>query len=278
MRAVVRAGNVTRTRLLCAAGIFFLLFGASGGGPAVPTPGAADWMGYQLFPVRDGTIQLSGGNLMLQYTDDSVDTLLRIPATITRTFNSATGTWIFNFQTTFLNSIFVDPNGTRYDLTGEGPGAISGSIWTLMDSTHIRTRGGLVYQFDPTDGTLQQIYWLNSSTPYMRFTKTSGVITNIDLCVALNSQCAAKFTINYSSGLVSTVTNNVVSATAATYSWQVTQGLSQITLAKNAFEYGHSLPGTRFTYTQGQGSVQPAPRTASRCRVPRTRLSPSAST
>jgi RHS repeat-associated protein len=208
----------------------------------------------QVFPVRDGTVQLAGGNLMLQYTDDSVDTLLRVPATISRTFNSATGTWTFNFQTTFSNSIFVDPNGTVYDLFGKAPGPISGSIWTLMDGTHIRTRGGLVYQFDPTDGTLQRIYWLNSPTPYLRFTKSSGVITNIDLCVALNNSCAAKFTIGYANGLVSTVTNNVISATAGTYSWQVTQGVPQLTLAKDAFEYSHSLPGTRFNYTQGQGS------------------------
>jgi RHS repeat-associated protein len=230
-----------------------ILVGIScGGGVPTPIPGAADWMKYQQFPVRDGAIQLAGGNLVLQYTDYSKDTILRIPFNIVRTFNSATQSWMFNFQTTFVDGIFTDPSGTRYNLANASPGPISGSIWTLMDSTHIRTRGGLVYAFNATDGTLQQIYWMTSPSIYLSFLKnTSGQITEIDACVPFQGQCVAKYTILYlPGGGIGSISSSGNSQTAGSYTWS---GASLAT-AKSGFEVAGGLTGSAFIYTAGQGS------------------------
>ena len=116
--------------------------------PFAPLPGLAEWRAPAAFAVRDGLVDLPGGNLLLHHTDLSLETRLG-PQAVTHTYSSATDRWHWSFEMTYAAGVFSDDTGARHDLAAAPAGPIPGTRWRKVDGATIESRGGLRFSFAP---------------------------------------------------------------------------------------------------------------------------------
>jgi RHS repeat-associated protein len=141
------------------------------------TPGLPDYQASlaglvrspALVDVPGGIYNVPAGNLVLAATDLSADAG-RWTHAIARVYNSATGEWRWNYEMSYDGSTFVDASGARYDgldtLADGSP--IPGSSWDKLDSSSLRTRGGLRHEFD-SQGRLASVFWDFPLAPGVRY-------------------------------------------------------------------------------------------------------------
>ena len=135
----------------------------------LPEPGMKDYQARAQIEVPGGFVNAAGGNLSVRRTDIETDTSIGRVG-VGASYNSATGEWLFSFETSFDGTTFIDPTGAVWDVTGLAPGdAIPGSVWVYVDATTIRGKGGLRHEFDGS-GRLSSIRWENTDIAYLGHT------------------------------------------------------------------------------------------------------------
>jgi RHS repeat-associated protein len=119
-------------------------------------------------PVPHGMVNMIGGNLLIERSDLDLDTRVgRLD--LGATWNSATRDWIWSFEPTFDGETFRDASGALHDVSGVAAEApIPGTHWVAVDAETIRTKGGLVYEFDST-GRLAVVRWRSATWPQLRY-------------------------------------------------------------------------------------------------------------
>lgn len=126
-----------------------------------PSPGVVTYQALALERLPRGVaINAAGGNLILQRTDLSVDTLLG-PLPITATFNSSEFRWHYSYDLhVHYDGTFVDGTGARHKTATLANGArIPGTQWVKVHSNAFRTLGGMTHEFSTTTGYLTKVYW-----------------------------------------------------------------------------------------------------------------------
>jgi len=134
-----------------------------------PMPGPqAGFRGYQAMAfvaVPGGVVNTAGGNLLVRRVDLSLETRVG-PLAVGATWNSAAGAWRWSFETSYQADVFVDGSGAVHPLGGVAFGeAVPGTTWVRVDAARMKTKGGLVHEFDAS-GALAALYW--SSDPETR--------------------------------------------------------------------------------------------------------------
>lgn len=149
--------------------------------PLKPYPGTPDYVRARLVPVPGGgQVNTDGGNLILERTYISLDTILGT-FEVRATYNSVTGAWISNLQMTYDGNRFVGPTGhvVKQAVPGSAKvsanGTILGSSWVRVDTATIKTKGGRAFHFGP-GGTLS--YLSLASLPYPGLEFTSWTIAS----------------------------------------------------------------------------------------------------
>jgi hypothetical protein len=123
--------------------------------------------------VPGGLVNAVGGNLLVRRVDLSIDTWLGTRE-IGAVYNSALGFWLWDFEMRYDGASFLDPTGAVHETWSLAPGsAIPGTVWVVVDADSVRTKGGLVHDFDGS-GRLAAIHW--RSAAYPRLAATSQTI------------------------------------------------------------------------------------------------------
>ncbi len=150
--------------------------GCSPSGTLAPTPGVADFQSAGFVRVPGARVNAANGNLLIERSDIEIDTILGTQS-VTASYNSASGEWMWNFQASYDGTEFVDPSGAAYPVGALTDGSpIAGSTWVKRDNTTIETRGGLAYHFDSA-GRIDHIRWSTLAYPRIRLVRSqlSGV-------------------------------------------------------------------------------------------------------
>jgi hypothetical protein len=162
---MTRVANVSPWKRLFALLLIALAPALAAAAPLGPRVGVRDYEGPNFVPLRDGVVNVAGGNFVHTRVDLDVDTRLG-PIAVGMTHNSKDNTWLFNFDTIFVGGFFVDPSGAVFGISGLANGsAIGGTHWVKVSATAIKTKGGLQYEFSPTNGRLLTARWSSSAYP-----------------------------------------------------------------------------------------------------------------
>jgi hypothetical protein len=198
------------------------------------------WQAVEAFRTRDGFIILSGGNLLLERTDLTIETRLGTQA-IGQSYNSATGKWTWTFDMSYLAGTFTDQTGAVYSIGAQNPGPIPGTAWKKVDEATIETRGGLQYSFG-SDGTLARIAWRQASYPDIEYRRPSGGELDIVQCTNATT-CSPGFTVYADQpGAVSRIVDR------AGRVCQFTWAMGQLHTATCQHDTDNSLPGTEYIF------------------------------
>jgi RHS repeat-associated protein len=136
-------------------------------GTLAPTPGAPDYQNAGFVLVPGARINAANGNLLIERSDIEIDTILGTQS-VSATYNSASGEWMWNFEASYDGSEFIDPSGAVYQIGALADGSpIAGSAWVRRDNTTIESKGGLAYHFD-SSGRIDHVHWSTLAYPRIR--------------------------------------------------------------------------------------------------------------
>ena len=130
--------------------IALLLSAGCTGGPLAPTPGTAEYLAPGMIRVPGGVVNAAGGNLLVERTDLTLDSLVGGTLAVGAVYNSSLAGWTWSFG---------DALGRRDVHRRLGPqlrhqrrlpdgAAIPGTHWVKVDSDTVQTKGGLAHDFD----------------------------------------------------------------------------------------------------------------------------------
>jgi len=118
------------------------------GGAGLGILAAGLFVGLALVPVPGGWVNAAARNLLVRWEALSIDTRLGTH-TISATYNSATASWLWSFDASYDGAEFLDDTGARFETAALAPGdALPGTHWVIVDAQRIKTKGGLVHEFD----------------------------------------------------------------------------------------------------------------------------------
>lgn len=235
----------TRTRsgllafALLVAGVAALLGSTCTPQPLAPAPGHAAWRGPAAFPVRDGVVDLAGGNLLLRRTDLTIETRLGTQA-VTHVYNSATNRWSWSFEMRYAGGVFQDDTGVVHPLGSSAPGPIEGTRWRVVDAATLESRGGLRFSFAP-DGRLARVAWRHAAYPRLELQRPDAATLRIAQCTAPDA-CTDVFLVRYQGAYVVGIVDRAGRECA--YGWNV----GRLAWAQTAFDREQGLPAQRYDY------------------------------
>ena len=214
--------------------------------PIAPFPGFIDAGRLAWVDVPGGRVNMAGGNLLISRLDLSLDTPLGSQE-IRAVYNSTTGEWLWNFQTSYDGARFVDPSGAVYDdvsvevgLLTPG-GTLPGTHWVRVDAQSIKTKGGLAYHFAAT-GELSHIAWATLDYPRIEFSpELISQCTQASTCVPL-----FELSLDGSSRPLQVI--DARSGRTALFGYDA---LGRLETARSPFDVAHGLPGIRYEYSTG---------------------------
>lgn len=206
--------------------------------PLAPQPGLAAWRESAAFAVRDGVVDLAGGNLLLRRTDLTVETRLGTQA-VTQVYNSATDRWTWSFEMTYASGLLRDDTGALYRV-GSTPGPIAGTRWRVVDARTVESRGGLRFSFAP-DGRLERIAWRHASYPRLELQRPDGTTLRIAQCTA-PSTCTDVFVVRYQGPEVVEIVDRA--GRQCSYGWNG----GRLAWAQTAFDREQGLPAQSYGY------------------------------
>jgi RHS repeat-associated protein len=185
----------TRERVLALALVLSILSAGCGPGFPAAEPGMPQYQSAGFLQVPGGTFNVAGLNLFVPGPRIDVDTPVGTEQ-ISPSYNSADGRWHWNVDTAYDGDEFLDPSGARYDVSGLPDGAaIPGTVWVVVDSDTIRTKGGQSYHFDP-QGRLEARSWAHADHPRLAYLWAAGEL-RIRQCLSPAvpvEQCTLVFT------------------------------------------------------------------------------------
>ncbi len=214
--------------------------------PLGPEPGLPQYQELAMIRVPGAQVNAIGGNLHLRRVDLSIDTRLGTRE-VGAVWDSARGSWLWDFDVSYDGATFRDPTGAVHDTSTLPLGsAIPGTVWVVVDGDTLKTKGGLAHQFG-SNGRLVAVHWTSSAFP--RLTMTSQTIagqprtTAIRQCTA-PSACTDVFSIGYdAAGRVVSIVDRA--GRIASFSWDAEGRLSA---ARDALDTAKGWPGLRYEY------------------------------
>jgi len=216
------------------------------GSPPSPRDGVRDWEAHAQVAVPGGVVNAAGGTLVVTRLLLSVDTRLG-PAAIGAVYHSASGSWLWSFDLRLLDGIFREPAGSVHDVSALPDGAsVPGTEWVKLDAARMKTRGGLVHEFDGA-GRLAAVYW--SSDPYPRLRHVAALvgesvrIVAIEQCSAPGA-CAPVYALDWDeAGRLAAVEDRA--GRRAELAWDAA---GRLAAARDAGDVAEGLPGDRYAY------------------------------
>jgi RHS repeat-associated protein len=223
--------------------IALLLSAGCSDGALAPTPGTAEYLAPGMIPVPGGLVNAAGGNLMIERTDLTLDSLVGGVLPIGAVYNSSLGDWIFSFQVRWDGVTLTDASGRSFDTSGlAGGSAIPGTHWVKVDSDTVQTRGGLAHDFD-AGGRLAAVHWATLDHPRIRYTWSASAL-EIAQCTTA-AACTGFYQIVFDASQRPVSVADVRGGRQAQYTWDPSGRLS---VAKSPLEVAKGWPGTRYEY------------------------------
>lgn len=215
--------------------------------PLGPKPGLVQYQEVAVLRVAGGLANPMGGNLLVRRVDLSIDTRLGTQE-IGAVYNSASGSWLWDFDVRYDGASFLDASGAFHETWALSPGsAIPGTVWVVVDADTIKTKGGLAHEFG-ADGRLAAIHWTGSAYP--RLSMTSQTIagaartTKIRQCTAASS-CSDVFTMGYdAAGRLVSISDRA--GRGALFSWDAE---GRLAVARDGLDTARGWPGFRYEYS-----------------------------
>lgn len=192
-RRLRRLGAACTAALTALAAVGMALGTSCTGGPLTPAAGLSRWREGAVIAVRDGTVDLAGGNLLVRRTDLTIETRLGTQA-VTHVYNSATDRWSWSFEMSYAGGVFTDDTGMRHELAAMPPGAIPGTRWRKVDGLNLETRGGMRFAFG-ADGRLARVHWRHAPFPSLELLRAPRSLRIVQ-CTEPGA-CSDVFVIDY---------------------------------------------------------------------------------
>jgi len=239
-----------RARVLCAGlALSVLMLGVAQSCPPSTPPAEAGRKEFQSLgwvAVPHGIVNMIAGNLLVERSDLDLDTQIgRLD--LGATWNSATRDWVWSFEPTFDGNTFRDVSGASHSVSGLAPeAAIPGTHWVFVDASTIRTKGGLVHEFDSA-GRLDVVRWRSATFPQLRY--VGGVVAGETRTVEIRqyetgSNWTRMATIERdSAGRVHAVEDRA--GRRAEYQRDAT---GRLVVARDALDLARGWPGFRYEY------------------------------
>lgn len=218
--------------------------------PLAPLAGVVEYRAPGLVRLPGGLYDVAAENLIVRRTDLAIDTRLggyRLGAT----WNDADGVWRWSFEMHYAGALFVDDTGARHNLAGLAAGdAIPGTWWVWIDAASLKTKGGLVHEFDPA-GRLAAVRWASAPYPRVRYVGAlvAGVTRTlaVEQCTAVDA-CTTVFDLSYdAAGRLAAVDDRA--GRRAEFSWDAA---GQLASARDGLDVARGWPGQRYTYAGGK--------------------------
>jgi RHS repeat-associated protein len=199
--------------------------------------------------VPGGHVSAAGGNYFHARSDLSLDTRLG-PFTLGAVYNSAWG-WTFSLDATYKSGTLRDATGASIPLGTLVAGAAApGTHWVKLDATRVKTKGGLVHEFDPVTGRLVATHWSSSPYPRLRFVQAQvggqWRTSAVEQCTAA-SACAPVLALGYDAN-ARLVRADDRAGRSARYAYD-TGG--RLAAAQDGLDVARGWPGERYTYAGG---------------------------
>jgi RHS repeat-associated protein len=212
--------------------------------------GAPDYQSYGWVAVPFGRVNVMGGNLLAERRDLDLDTRLgnlRLEAA----WNSADAVWRFGFELSYDGTTFVDASGARHPTAGLADGvAIPGTIWVRLGARTLRTKGGLVHEFDAA-GRLAALRWASGSYPRLEYRRAAvaGASRLVEIrqwSKADDWTWLARFSYDAGGRLVALDDR---AGRRATFAWDAA---GRLTAARDPLDVENGWPGFRYQYAAGK--------------------------
>ncbi len=216
----------------------------------VPNPGVLEYRESLKVEIPGGRVDVAGGNLVVERADLSLDSLFGTLA-VGAFYNSANRSWIRSFEMSYDGFVFVDRSGARHRVSELGDDSpVPGTHWDRVDATRMRTRGGLLYTFDPFSHRLVAISWGDEPRPALIFFPevVAGEIRNTMVAQCRNDgQCRLVYSIEYDDrGCVVGLEDR-----AGRRALFENDEWCRPVVAKDALDLAEGWPGFRYTYREG---------------------------
>jgi RHS repeat-associated protein len=208
-----------------------------------PTPGSAEYLAPGMIPVPGAVVNAAGGNLLVERTDLTLDSLVGGTLAVGAVYNSSLAGWTFSFAMRWSGGAFTDGSGRSFDATGLADGAaIPGTHWVKVDADTVQTKGGLAHDFDAL-GRLAVMRWATLDYPRIRYTWGAGAL-EIAQCTTAAS-CTAFYSIAFDASQRPITIADVRGGRRAELTWDASGHLA---VAKSPLEVEKHWPGTRYEY------------------------------
>jgi RHS repeat-associated protein len=213
-----------------------------------PTPGLLELTEVARMPVPGGHVNTAGGNYFHAAASLSLDTRLG-EYSLGAVYNSAWG-WTFGVDASYKNGTLRDATGARMPLASLANGAAApGTHWVKLDATRVKTKGGLVHEFDAGTSRLAAIHWSSAPYPRLVFVPVQiGALTRtarIEQCTSA-SACTLAFALTHDSGgRIVRIDDRAGRSALFTYAG------TQLVAARDGLDVAKQWPGERYEYANG---------------------------
>jgi len=221
--------------------------------PLPPRDGVLDYESGNLLSLRDGTVNVAGGNFLHSRRDLTLDTRLG-PVAVGAVYNSKGNYWLFDYDAVYIGGFFLDPTGALHSINGLPDGTtIAGTTWVKVSATAVKTKGGLLFEFSPSTGRLLSMRWTSSTYPQIQYVQ--GVVAGQDVTTSIRqctsaTACTTLFTIEYN---VSALPIQVTDLAGRVVSYAYTG--TTLTTAKDGLDNAKGWAGTRYEYSATTGRI-----------------------
>jgi RHS repeat-associated protein len=235
--------------VLFSAALLGVLTPASEAGDLLPRPGLHEFMAPALVAVPGGHVSAAGGNFFHARSALALDTRLG-PLAVGAVYNSTSG-WSWNVDASYAGGSLRDTTGAFVSLGALASGeAAPGTHWVKLDATRVKTKGGLVHEFDPTTGRLLAVRWASAAYPRLRFVQAQIAgqwrASAVEQCPSA-SACEPVFAFGYD-GSARLVRIDDRAGRTALVAYDADGRLSAL---RDGLDVANGWPGTRYTYAAG---------------------------
>jgi len=223
--------------------IALLLSAGCTSGTLAPTPGTAEYLAPGMIRVPGGVVNAAGGNLLIERTDLTVDSLVGGTLPVGAVYNSSLAGWTFSFAMSWAGGLLTDASGRSFDTTGLPDGAaIPGTHWVKVDLDTVQTKGGLAHDFDGL-GRLAVVRWATLDYPRIRYTWSASALAIAQCTTAVS--CTTFYSIAFDASQRPVSVTDPRAGRRAELTWDA---LGHLAVAKSPLEVAKGWPGTRYEY------------------------------
>jgi RHS repeat-associated protein len=214
--------------------------------PLSPAVGLVERREPNFVAVPGGVVDVAGGNFLVSREDLVLDTRLGRDV-FGAIYSGGAAAWRFHFESSYDGATFVDETGASFAVGALAPGAaIPGTHWVKLDASRIKTKGGLVHEYDAS-GQLAARYW--ASDPYPRIRYLRQVVAGAPRVSAIE-QCTSASACTPLHALAWDAAGRLVSVEdragrRAEYAWDAS---GRLAVARDGLDVEKGWPGFRYTY------------------------------